>query len=111
MCNPKRKQKLQQYNKKREKQIEQNGGLRHTVGEWKLLCKLVNYTCIKCNNIPVKLSKDHIIPLSKGGTDHITNIQPLCCLCNSLKNDDEIDYRSQQLIQLVTELWVYPLAI
>ena len=31
------------------------------------------------------MTVDHVVPRSKGGTDHITNLQLLCAACNSMK--------------------------
>lgn len=41
--------------------------------------------CVECNGTPVEV--DHIVPLSKGGTNHIDNLQPLCKPCNSAKGN------------------------
>ena len=57
----------------------------HTLEQWELLKKQANYCCAFCQK-QTKLTKDHIIHLSKGGTDYIDNIQPLCRSCNSQKN-------------------------
>ncbi len=35
----------------------------------------------------VQMTKDHIQPKSKGGKDHIGNMQTLCCRCNELRGD------------------------
>ena len=55
----------------------------------KLMLKIIErdgYFCQECE-ITKKLSLDHIIPLSKGGSDEMDNLQILCVSCNSSKGD------------------------
>ncbi len=44
--------------------------------------------CLSCNKIFLKITKDHIYPLSKGGIDHPFNIQPMCKPCNKAKGSN-----------------------
>ena len=65
----------------------------HTLGEWETLKAQYNWTCPACGKSEPKitLTEDHIIPLSKGGSNNIENIQPLCRSCNSKKYDKIIE--------------------
>jgi 5-methylcytosine-specific restriction endonuclease McrA len=72
----------------------------HTTIEWIALKEIYQHRCLRCGKHESKLSQplqeDHVIPLSKGGTNWITNIQPLCKECNGMggKGVSDMDYRT-----------------
>lgn len=55
--------------------------------------KLHGNKCLKCSS-ENDICIDHVKPFIKGGTNDISNLQPLCRSCNSAKKDKEIDYRT-----------------
>ncbi|TAE58031.1 MAG: HNH endonuclease [Nostocales cyanobacterium] len=52
------------------------------------------YQCQSCGKtfLETNLSIDHIIPLSRGGKNDISNLQTLCLTCNKRKTN-KIDQR------------------
>jgi 5-methylcytosine-specific restriction endonuclease McrA len=49
--------------------------------------------CLACGDTEAVLEADHVVPLIKGGSDSISNIQPLCGSCNRMKFVNIFDYR------------------
>ena len=55
--------------------------------------------CAGCRmDFPFKIFEvDHVIPQSRGGTDHLENLQLLCPHCNRIKGDRPQEYLLSQL--------------
>lgn len=92
----------------RRRAREQNALGEFTSQEWEDLKAKYDYTCLSCNRKEpeVLLSPDHIVPLARGGTNYIDNIQPLCIKingsrkgnCQNKKGTKTTDYRNLWLL-------------
>jgi 5-methylcytosine-specific restriction endonuclease McrA len=98
-----RKYSLEYYKLHPEKSVAANNRRRalkrasegsHTE-EGENLKAFYDYKCLQCGKQEpdIKLTRDHVIPLTQGVFDSINNIQALCARCNSKKNNKHIDYR------------------
>lgn len=66
--------------------------------DWLVIKEKYNYTCLKCGRKEpeIKLTIDHVIPLSRGGNSSPENIQPLCGKCNCEKHTKVVDFRKEE---------------
>lgn len=75
--------------KNRKKKISKNNFKRSSQDY--LIYERDNFTCIYCgkNSIEdsIKLTFDHVIPISRGGSNLVPNIITSCDICNKSKNN------------------------
>ena len=69
---------------------------RHKKWEWEELCNEFGNRCVRCGIKGKALEKDHIIPIYQGGSDLITNIQPLCKECNTSKGPESFNWAERR---------------
>jgi 5-methylcytosine-specific restriction endonuclease McrA len=60
----------------------------HSKWEWITKLKSMRFACFWCGKFMKRIesTKDHIIPISRGGSDDISNIVPSCMPCNRRKS-------------------------
>lgn len=58
---------------------------KHTLSEWLALLERCNFRCAYCGRQTPGLTRDHDVPLIRGGSHAIDNIRPACARCNSKK--------------------------
>jgi len=81
--------------------IRKNAVGSHTTEEFLMLCEKYQWVCVYCGcDLDEKsVTEDHMIPLSKGGSDNISNIAPSCSFCNGSKNNKT----AEEFMKLIEE--------
>lgn len=79
--NPERMAHLQAARRAREL----NAPGSHTFNEWLELVSQYQGRCAYCGRSDLPLTRDHVVPLSGGGSNGIGNILPACRPCNTRK--------------------------
>jgi hypothetical protein len=51
----------------------------------RIVLKMHDYLCVYCGDVATAV--DHVIPINKGGTDHLDNLVASCMICNSTLGD------------------------
>jgi 5-methylcytosine-specific restriction endonuclease McrA len=88
-----------QFNSRR-RLLKMNAQGKHSTEQWEQLKAQYDYTCLCCGQKEpeIKLTYDHIVPLVRGGSDDISNAQPLCYSCNRKKHIQIVDYRGSHVV-------------
>jgi 5-methylcytosine-specific restriction endonuclease McrA len=88
--------KIRTIMQRRRARKYQQGGC-YTEAQWLALKAQYAFMCLRCHRCEpeIRLTADHVIPIARGGSSYIENIQPLCDDCNRWKNVRTVDYRGQ----------------
>lgn len=72
----------------------------HTKSDWLAILDKYDYRCVRCGygeaDTDWRPCKDHIVSLLDGGSDAVSNLQPLCRQCNTAKGGDATDWRAHR---------------
>lgn len=90
--NPEKSKEQKRMAQRKRRATKQGCCDNFTACQWEALKKKHGGKCLRCGSRK-DLQPDHVVPLSKGGSDSIDNIQPLCGKCNREKQANVIDYR------------------
>lgn len=87
---------------KRRARLADAGGKQYTVDDIKRLMVLQRGRCASCGiSIKSKYHIDHRVPVSKGGSNDIKNIELLCPTCNLRKSDKMPEVFANELGRLL----------
>jgi len=75
-----------------ETRLENRLPIEHAQAHWRMKLREYDYRCAYCgikslDTTQGYLTRDHVRPVTKGGTDDIDNIVPACWPCNKTKGN------------------------
>ena len=91
--NPEKVRQAKANNRRKRRAARHASPGSFTAEEFEALCESYGNRCLACGETEAVLEADHVVPLTKGGSDSISNIQPLCGSCNRKKCVHIIDCR------------------
>lgn len=102
--------KVSQYNHSRKARLKQLENTL-TLEEWSSTLQEFGHACAYCGS-KSKLTKDHVIPVAKGGGYTKRNIIPACPSCNYSKKDSELFqwFSSKPYFSFERALYIYRFA-
>jgi hypothetical protein len=66
--------------------------------EWNGILERYNHRCFYCGDKKSRLTRDHVVPVSKGGSDTVNNIVPACWHCNYSKRAKPVEQFKEGII-------------
>lgn len=91
--NPRKVAAAKANNRRKRRAVKHASDGHFTTKEFEELCDKYGKKCLRCGRAEIVLEADHVVPLTKGGSDDISNIQPLCGPCSRSKFTGALDYR------------------
>lgn len=88
-ANPEKVRLINRRAEAKRRAIKRNNGGSFTAEEFTARCEQYNWQCVYCGcKLDIStVEVDHVIPISHGGNNYISNIVPACKSCNSAKKD------------------------
>jgi 5-methylcytosine-specific restriction endonuclease McrA len=91
-------------NRKRLARVDDLYGLQpNSKRRWRQVLEILGTVCLKCGAAPI--TRDHVVPIARGGLNHPANLQPLCRPCNNHKGDQIMDYRTDAQRSQILKRW------
>lgn len=87
-CSPRCSRRM---SKRRRRAREVNAYGSWVWSDFMRIARRFDYCCAYCGTKPGSLDPDHVMPLSRGGYDSVTNLLPACRSCNGDKRDLLLD--------------------